>query len=175
MDRARQRFNANLRLLTGYNQRLAVMGDREWVNDCANDFIQRMARKMWLYYLTPREVDQVNRAVEGWLTVIELREKANPVQAGIHMVKGKVLSARPTCDHLDCRRHWKMNVRDENEHYAIYTPIPEEWLEGREPAQLIGLTVSYVAYLTSSDRDPSFGFAHRPKLMTIYEEKQNAS
>lgn len=174
MDRARQRFASNLRLLTKFNAELVVMGDRNWTNECHNSYIQHMAKKMWLYDFTPLEVTQVNKAVTGYLGLLELRAKANPVKPGGHVVKGEILSVKRVCEDQECSRHWKMGVRDDVEGYSIYTPIPLDIADQyTDMTELIGHTVSYYAYLTASERDPSFGFAHRPKLMTI-EEKRNA-
>lgn len=176
MDRARQRFANNVELLKKFNPELAVMGDRDWTNACENSYIQHMAKKLWMYDLTEHEVQQVNKAVTGYLGVLRLREQATPVQSGGRVVKGEIFSVRPVCtDHPECGKHWKMNVRDHVERYAIYTPIPQEILDEWDPHDLVGRTVSYYAYLTASERDPSFGFAHRPKLMTISEENRNAS
>lgn len=176
MDRARVRFANNVALLTKFNEELAVMGDRDWTNACENQYIQYMAKKLWLFDFSEEEVKQVNKAVTGYLGVLKLRAQANPVQAGGRIVKGEIFSVRRSCEHGDdCSKHWRMNVRDHVERYAIYTPIPEELLEEFEPRELMGRTVSYFAYLTVSRRDPSFGFAHRPKFMTISREHRNAS
>jgi hypothetical protein len=171
MDRARQRFANNVQLLRNFNDALSVMGDRDWTNACENSYIQHMAKKLWMHDFTPEEVRQVDKAVRGYLAVLNLRAQANPVVSGGRVVKGEIFSVKEVCDdHDPCGKHWKMNVRDHIERYAIYTPIPPEILDEWDPQDLVGRTVSYYAYLTASERDPSFGFAHRPKLMTISEE-----
>ena len=171
MDRARQRFANNVQLLRNFNDALSVMGDRDWTNACENSYIQHMAKKLWMHDFTPEEVRQVDKAVRGSLAVLNLRAQANPVVSGGRVVKGEIFSVKEVCvDHDPCGKHWKMNVRDHIERYAIYTPIPPEILDDWDPQDLVGRTVSYYAYLTASERDPSFGFAHRPKLMTISEE-----
>lgn len=178
MDRARQRFASNSELLAKFNPDLGVMGDREWTDACENPYIQHMAKKMWMHNLTETEVVQINKAVTGYLDVLRIRAQAQPVQPGGQIVRGEIFSIRRVCpDHHgpECQRHWKMNVRDEEKKYAVYTPIPQSILDVWSPEELIGHTVSYYAYLTPSQRDPGFGFAHRPKLMTIYKEKRNAS
>jgi len=176
MDRARQRFANNVQLLRNFNEALSVMGDRDWTNACENSYIQHMAKKLWMHDFTPEEVRQVDKAVRGYLAVLNLRAQANPVVSGGRVVKGEIFSVKEVCDdHPPCGKHWKMNVRDHVERYAIYTPIPPEVLDEWNPEDLVGRTVSYYAYLTASERDPSFGFAHRPKLMTISEENRNAS
>lgn len=167
MDKARQRFKDNVELLTKHDPDLAVMGDREWTARCDNEFIQRMAKKLWLFDYTPNDVYHITKAVKGYLKVLEHREKAQPVQPGSRVVKGEITSVKKSCDHPDCIKHWYMNVRDEN-HSSVYTPIPSSLLPER-PKDLVGNEASFFAYVTVSVRDKTFGFAHRPKLMTIKE------
>lgn len=172
MDNARLRFKRNVELLTEHDPDLAVMGDREWTNACENEFIQRMAKKLWLFDYTPNDVYHITKAVKGYLKVLENRAKAKPVVKGDRIVKGEITSIRKSCDHESCRKHYYMNVRDEN-YSSVYTPVPEPLLPA--PAKdLVGCEVSFYAYVTVSARDNTFGFAHRPKLMTI-KENSNAS
>lgn len=172
MDNARRRFKENVELLTKHDPDLAVMGDREWTSTCDNEFIQRMAKKLWLFDYTPRDVELVTKAVKGYLKLIEHRAKAQPVEKGNRVVRGEITSLRKSCDHTDCNKHWYMNVRDEN-FSLVYTPI-SEYLLPANPKQLVGCEISFYAYVTVSGRDITFGFAHRPRLMTI-KEKANAS
>lgn len=168
MDNARRRFKENVDLLTQHDPDLAVMGDRDWTNACDNEFIQRMAKKLWLYDYTDRDVELITKAVKGYLKLLEHRSKAQPVEAGNRIVKGEVTSLKNSCDHPNCRKHWYMNVRDEN-HSLVHTPIPESLLP-ETPKSLIGQGVEFYAYVTVSARDNTFGFAHRPKLMTLKED-----
>jgi hypothetical protein len=174
MDRARQRFADNVELLKSFNPALAVMGDRDWTNNCENSYVQHMAKKLWMHPFTQEEVENVNKAVTGYLYRESLKANANPVQAGGRVIKGKIFSVKKTCEHEDaedCTRHYRMNVRDAVDRNTIYTPIPraiyEQWLS--EEIDLIGRDVSFYAYITVSERDKTFGFAHRPKLMEIKE------
>lgn len=178
MDRARKRFASNVALLEAHNPALAVMGDRNWTGACTNQYICHMAKKLWLYDYTPHEVLQVEKAVLGYLSVEARRAEAQPVTPGGRVVHGEVFSVKQNCKHEDvegCGQHWYMNVRDSEEKNTIYTPIPRHVLEGRKPESLMGATVSFYAYITRSERDNTFGFAHRPKLMTIQREGNNAS
>lgn len=172
MDNARRRFRDNVALLTKHDPDLAVMGDREWTNACDNEFIQRMAKKLWLFDYNDRDIELITKAVKGYLKVLEHRAKAQPVQRGNRVIHGEVTSLKKSCDHPNCRKHWYMNVRDEN-HSLVYTPIPEDLLP-ENPKDLVGRQVSFYAFVSASARDNTFGFAHRPKLMTIKEE-QHAS
>lgn len=165
MDKARQRFKDNVKLLTEHDPALAVMGDRDWTGACENEFIVRMAKKLWLFDYNPRDVELVTKAVKGYLKLLEHRKLAQPVVPGNRVVKGVVTSVKKSCDHPDCRRHWYINVRDEG-YSLIYTPIAESLLP-TPPKALVGQQVSYFAYVTASVRDNTFGFAHRVKLMTI--------
>jgi len=177
MDRARKRFADNVQMLEAHNPKLAVMGDRDWTGACTNQYICHMAKKLWLHDLTPTEVLALEKAVLGYLSVLERRAQAKPVTPGGKIIKGQVFSVKQACKHdaPQCDEHWYMNVRDEVEKNAIYTPIPIEVLEKWVPTDLVGHTVSFYAYVTASGRDETFGFAHRPRLMTISEEKANAS
>lgn len=168
MDNARRRFKENVELLTKHDPALAVMGDRDWTNACDNEFIQRMAKKLWLFDYTEHDVELITKAVKGYLKVLEHRAKAQPVERGNRIVKGEITSLKKSCDHPDCRRHWYMNVRDQN-HSLVYTPIPDTLLP-ENPKDLVGQYVEFYAFVTVSVRDHTFGFAHRPKLMTIKED-----
>ena len=174
MDRARQRFADNVALLTKFNPALAVMGDRDWTDKCENSYICHMAKKLWMHPLTQDEVENVNKAVTGYLYREAIKAQSNPVKAGGRVIKGQITSIKKTCDHEEadgCTRHYRMNVRDGVEKNTIYTPIPralyEQWES--EGIELVGRDVSFYAYITVSERDNTFGFAHRPKLMEIKE------
>jgi hypothetical protein len=131
-----------------------------------------MAKKLWLFDFTDRDIEFTTKAVKGYLKVLDHRSKAQPVVKGNRVIHGEITSVKKSCDHVDCRRHWYMNVRDEN-HSLVYTPIPDTMLPDN-PKSLVEQHVSFYAYVTVSARDITFGFAHRPKLMTI-KENQNAS
>lgn len=177
MDRARQRFASNVELLKAHNPALSVMGDRDWTNACRNQYIQYMAKKLWLYEYKPHEVLQVEKAVLGYLDVEARRAEAQPVESGNRIIKGEVFSVKQNCRQHEnaetCGKHWYMSVRDSEQKNTIYTPIPDAFLTD-SPRDLIGSQVSFYAYITASERDHTFGFAHRPKLMTI-ERESNAS
>lgn len=175
MDRARKRFQDNVSKLTAHNPELAIMGDRDWTASCGHPFIERMAKKLWLYDYSDRDVEQIEKAVTGFLSIQRQRAEAEPVVPGGQIVKGRIMSVKRACDsHGDCLQHWYMNVKQDGPRNILYTPIPEEYIE-EDPHKLIGDTVSFYAYVTVSDRDKTFGFAHRPKLMTITQkEKTNA-
>lgn len=172
MDKARQRFKHNVELLTAHDPALAVMGDRDWTNACENPYIQYMAKKLWLFDYRPDEVVQLAKAVTGYLKVLERRRLAQPVEPGNRIIKGEIASVRLSCPHDDesCIQHWFMSVRDMDHHNMIYTPIPRKVLEECEAKDLVGQYTSYYAYITVSERDNTFGFAHRPKLMAITKE-----
>ena len=127
-----------------------------------------MAKKLWLFDYTEHDVELITKAVKGYLKVLEHRAKAQPVERGNRIVKGEITSLKKSCDHPDCRRHWYMNVRDQN-HSLVYTPIPDTLLP-ENPKDLVGQYVEFYAFVTVSVRDHTFGFAHRPKLMTIKED-----
>lgn len=171
MDRARQRFADNVKLLTEFNPALAVMGDRDWTNNCENSYICHMAKKLWMHPFTPDEVENVNKAVTGYLHREAVRAQSKPVKGGGRVIKGRITSVKKTCEDEDCTRHYRMNVRDTVEENTIYTPIPralyEQWES--EGIELVGRDISFYAYITVSLRDNTFGFAHRPKLMEIKE------
>lgn len=167
MDKARQRFKDNVKLLIEHDLALAVMGDREWTGACENEFIVRMAKKLWLFDYNDRDVELVTKAVKGYLKLLEDRALAQPVVPGNRVVKGLITSVKKSCDHPDCRKHWYMNVRDDG-FSLIYTPIAESLLPAT-PKDLVGQQASFWAYVTVSVRDKTFGFAHRVKLMTIRE------
>lgn len=172
MDRARQRFADNVALLTGFNPQLAVMGDREWTNKCDNPYVQHMAKKLWMHPFTEQEVEHVNKAVTGYLYRESLKADANPVQPGGRVIKGTIHSVKKTCEHEGadiCTRHYRMNVRDAVDKNTIYTPIPRAVYEQWAGIELVGREVSFYAYITVSERDNTFGFAHKPKLMEIKE------
>jgi hypothetical protein len=175
MDRARKRFQTNVEKLTAHNPELAVMGDRDWTASCGHPFIERMAKKLWLFDYSERDIEQIEKAVTGFLSIQRQRAEAEPVRPGGQVVKGRIMSVKQACDsHGDCPHHWYMNVKSEEARHILYTPIPVEYAE-QGPHELIGDTISFYAYVTVSERDETFGFAHRPKLMTITKrEKQNA-
>lgn len=176
MDKARQRVASNLAILKARNPELGVLGDQRWVNDCTNQYIQHMAKKIWMHELTDLEIEQVDKAVTGYLTMLRRRAEAGPVTPGGRIVKGEIFSVKKTCDHDACYSHWRMNVRDTEEKNTIYTPILPDILGLVDsPKDLVGCTVSFYAFVTVSTRDETFGFAHRPKLMTIQREGTNAS
>lgn len=166
MDRARQRFADNVDLLTKFNPELAVMGDRDWTNACTNEYVQHMAKKLWMHPFTDQEVEHVNKAVSGYLLRERRRAEAQPQVPGGRVVKGEVFSVKKACDHTNCRKHYKMNIRDHEYKNTLYTPIPEPHLP-QDPETLVGADVSFYAYITVSERDNTFGFAHKPKLMEI--------
>lgn len=171
MDGARKRFADNLARLEQYNPELAIMRNRDWTdNQCTNDFIRHMAKKLWMHPFTDDEVFQVNKAVTGYLLLEKRRREAAPMIGGGRVIHGEIFSVKKTCDHTDCTRHYRMNVRDEQYKNTVYTPIPSKLFEDWAPEELIGSSVSFYAYITVSDRDNTFGFAHRPTLMNIQKE-----
>ncbi len=172
MDMARVRFKNNVERLTKHNPALAVMGDRDWTNASTNPYIQYMAKKLWLLDYTQRDVDQLTKAVLGYLKILEQRANASPVAPGNRVVKGEVVSVKQGCVHPNCLKHWYMNVREDESRSLIYTPIPQEFMDDVQAN--VGKAVSFYAYITASARDNTFGFAHKPKLMTM-KENQNAS
>lgn len=177
MDKARKRFHDNVALLVAHNPKLAVMGDRNWTNECTNGYICHMAKKLWLYEYTSTEVLQVEKAVLGYLEILARRAEAQPVKPGGRVIKGEIFSVKQSCKHDGdpCEKHWFMNVRDADQKNTIYTPIPQFLMDELMPQELVGSTASFYAYITVSSRDETFGFAHHPKLMTITKEKYNAS
>jgi len=171
MDRARQRFADNVALLTSHDPELAVMGDRDWTNACTNGYIAHMAKAMWMRNFSDEEVTQVTKAVKGYLMIERRKAEATPVIPGGRVIHGEVFSVKKTCEHDGCARHWRMNVRDTEHRNTIYTPIPFDILRGRDPKELVGLKVKFYAHISASERDETFGFAHKPKLMEIEEEE----
>jgi hypothetical protein len=168
VDKARQRFADNVALLTKFDPELAVMGDREWTNACTNEFIQYMAKKLWLFDYRDDEVEQVAKAVKGYLMVQRLKAEAKPMVPGGRIIHGEICSVKKHCDHEDCTKHWRMNVRDHTYKNMVYTPIPYGIMQQYpDPKKLIGMDVKYYAHITVSDRDETFGFAHQPKLMEV--------
>lgn len=173
VDRARQRFANNVALLTNHDPELAVMGDRDWTNSCTNEYVQYMAKKLWMHDFTPDDVAGLTKAVKGYLMIERRRAEAEPMIAGGRIIHGEIVSVRKHCDHGDdCQKHWRMNVRDYTHKNTIYTPIPYGIMQMHEPKNLVGMSVKYYAYISVSERDKTFGFAHRPKLMEV-ERKES--
>lgn len=168
MDRARKRFRDNLDKVVEVNPALEVLADQKWINNCTNNYIVHMARKMWLYDLTDEEIPGFSKAVTGYIDLLKRAAESTPVIPGNRTVKGVVMSARHSCrNHNVCDKHWSVNVRTE-EQSTIYTPIPAELVDG-----IVGKDIEYFAYVTVSSRDETFGFAHAVKLLKI-KEKSNA-
>lgn len=168
MDNARKRFADNAALLKNHDPELAVMGDRDWTNNCTNDYIAHMAKAMWMRDFNEEEVKQVTKAVKGYLMIQRRKAEAEPVLPGGRIIHGEIVSVRQSCDHgPDCNKHWRMNVRDHTYKNTIYTPIPYGIIQGNTPEELKGSDVKFYAYISVSERDQTFGFAHRPKLMEI--------
>lgn len=173
VDKARQRFADNVALLTNHDPELAVMGDREWTNACTNEYIQYMAKKLWLHEYSEEDVLQVTKAVTGYLMIMRRKAEAEPMIPGGRIIHGEICSVRKHCDHDGCEKHWRMNVRDYTHKNTVYTPIPYGIMQSyQNPKDLVGMSVKYYAYITVSERDQTFGFAHRPKLMEV-ERKES--
>lgn len=175
MDAARKRFADNVELLKSFNPDMVVMGDREWTDTkCTNPYIQHMAKKLWMHNLTDAEVLSLNKAVTGYLMIEKRIAEAEPIQTGGRVVKGQIVSVKKTCDHEDCLKHYRVNVRDAQYKNTVYTPIPanvfREWVGDSSEQELVGRDISFYAHISVSDRDETFGFAHKPKLMTIEKE-----
>lgn len=169
MDRARKRFADNLTKLTAYNSELSVMGDRDWINQCTNDYIVHMSKRMWMYELVDVELPQIEKAVLGYLKMRALVESSTPVEFGNRVIRGTIVSMKQRCrNHEDCDQHWFGNVRTEDNN-TIFTPLPPG-----STRELIGQGIEYFAFITVSARDKTFGFAHHPKLMKL-KENSNAS
>lgn len=168
MDKARQRFADNVALLTNHDPELAVMGDRDWTNACTNEFIQYMAKKLWLFPYEQKDVDAVTKAVKGYLMVQRRKAEAEPMIEGGRIIHGLICSVKKHCDHTDCNKHWRMNVRDYTHKNMVYTPIPYGIMQQyTDPRELVGMSVKYYAHITVSLQDETFGFAHKPKLMEV--------
>ena len=164
MDRAHVRHQENLAKLVEYNPELSVMADQEWIDSCRNEYIVKMAKKMYLYPLMAHEIRQIDKAVTGYLAMLESKRDHQPVPRGNGIVTGVVTHVKMTCDHENCSKHLKMSILEDNR-YTIYAPVVPDILGADDPSSLIGDRVSFYASLTRSDRDPTFGFAHKPKLM----------
>jgi hypothetical protein len=173
VDKARQRFADNVALLTKHDPELAVMGDRDWTNACTNEFIQHMAKVLWMRDYTEQDVLSVTKAVKGYLLVLRRKAEAEPMIPGGRIIHGEICTVRQHCDHgPSCQKHWRMNVRDYTHKNTIYTPIPYGIMQMYEPKDLVGMSVKYYAHISVSERDNTFGFAHRPKLMEV-ERKES--
>lgn len=165
MDRARKRFADNLAKLIDHNPDLSVLGDRKWIDDCTNDFIVHMSKKMWMHELADVEVVEINKAVSGYLKMRALVESSTPVESGNRLIKGVIVSMKQRCrTHELCGHHWYANVRTEDNN-TIFTPLPPY-----STRDLIGKEIEYFGFITVSARDKTFGFAHQVKLLNIKEE-----
>jgi len=167
VDKARQRFADNVALLTNHDPELAVMADRDWTNACTNEYIQHMAKVLWMRDYTEQDLLGVAKAVKGYLLVQRRKAEAAPMIAGGRIIHGEICTVRKHCDHENCDKHWRMNVRDFTYKNTIYTPIPYGIVQMYDPRELVGMSVKYYAHISVSERDETFGFAHRPKLMEV--------
>src|SRR5690349_13895490 len=151
MDRARKRFADNLAKLTALNPNLSVLADRKWVDECTNNYVVHMCKKMWMSELTVDELMQFEKAATGYLKMQALVEQSTPVQDGNRIIRGTITSLKQRCrNHELCGQHWYANVRTEDNN-TIYTPMPE----GATP-ELIGQQVEFFAFITVSARDKTF-------------------